>query len=165
MTRIRKARLQEADELVELWKRFMEQQRGLGRADVGDMLPRMRGNARDIVKGYFSRSIRSRHGLVLVLEDYGVIQGYMLSRIQKNIPVFKEDYIGYISDLYIKEGYRGEGVSTKMWKITLDWFQSKGISDISIRVLAYNDLAYNVYRSWGFRDYLKELRIYLDHDP
>ena len=158
MIKIRKARLDEMDRLLELWGEFMAQQRGLA-VDQEDMLPAMRENAEDIVGGYFSRSIRSRHGLVLVVEEGDDIHGYMLSRIQKNIPVFREEYIGYVSDIYLEEEYRGKGISSGMWMKTGDWFRRKGIEEISIRVLHYNDAAYSVYRGWGFKDYLKEMRM------
>lgn len=154
--------MDDVDGIVELWKRFMDQQRGLGGVEGGDMLPKMKKNAPEIVKGYISRSIRGRNGFVLVVEDRGKLTGYMLSRIQKNIPLFKEEYTGYISDLYLDERYRGKGLSTKMWLETLKWFREKEVREVGIRVLSYNDAAYDVYRKWGFRDYLKELRMDLD---
>jgi len=159
---IRRARLDDIDELVELWKRFMAQQRGLGGELAVDMLPRMKEDAQDIVRSYISRSIRGRNGFVMVVEDRGKLRGYMLSRIQKNIPIFKNEYTGYVSDLYLDEGYRGKGLSSKMWVRTLQWFREKGVGEVGIRVLSYNHAAYEVYRRWGFRDYLKELRIDLD---
>lgn len=159
---IRKARLSDVDEIVELWKRFMEQQRGLGHKQGEDMLPVMRKNAPEIIRKYISRSIRGKNGFVVVIEDGGKLQGYMLSRIQKNIPVFREDHTGYVSDIYLEEKYRGKGLSTEMWLETLRWFREKNIREVGIRVLSYNDTAYEVYRKWGFRDYLKELRMDLD---
>ena len=112
----------------------------------------------EIVRGYFERSIRSRNGYVLVCEDGSEIVGYMLSRIEKNIPVFEEDRIGYLSDAYLDEPYRIKGWGTIMWNMTLEWFTSKGVSEISLRVLSCNPGAREAYLRWGFKDVLWEMR-------
>jgi len=157
MPRIRKARLRDLDEMVELWKRFMDHQVKLERTEGQSPLPRLREGAPDRVRDYFSKSIRSRHGFVLVLEDQGGVQGYTLCRIQKNIPVFEHDQIGYLSDIYLEEPYRGKGYSSEMWSRSLEWFREKGIQHISIRVLSCNPTAHDVYSHWGFRDLLVEM--------
>ena len=161
MVNIRKARLKELDDLVAIWKRFMEQQKGMGREMGEDRLQPLKDNAPEIVRNYFQRSIRSRNGFLLVLEDNGEIVGYMLSRIEKNIPVFKEDRIGYLSDVYLEGPYRGKGHSSRMWKRTLDWFRSKSIKELSIRVLNCNPVAHSIYDTWGFKDLLIEMRLEL----
>lgn len=159
MVKIRKARLKDLYEIVEIWKRFMDQQRELGREMGEDLLPEMKENAPEIFSKYISSSIRSRHGFVLVLEDSGKVRGYMLSRIQKNIPVFDREYVGYVSDIFIEEQYRGQEISSKIWELTLDWFKSKGIKEISIRVLFCNPTAHDIYAHWGFKDVLREMRL------
>jgi RimJ/RimL family protein N-acetyltransferase len=159
MAVIRKAKLIDMDEIVELWKRFMDHQKSLERKEDQNPLPHFREGAPDRVREYFSRSIRSRHGFVLVLEDQGGVQGYSLCRIQKNIPVFEHDQIGYISDIYLEEPYRGKGYSSEMWERSLEWFRKKGIHQISIRVLSCNPAAHKVYEHWGFRDLLIEMNL------
>ncbi len=143
--------------MVDLWKRFMDHQSNLERKEGQNPLPRLREGAPDLVRVYFARSIRSRLGFVLVLEDKGRVQGYSLCRIQKNIPVFEYDNIGYLSDIYLEGPYRGKGYSSEMWKRSLEWFREKGIKHISIRVLSCNPTAHEVYEHWGFRDLLTEM--------
>lgn len=139
--------------------KFMEHQRNLGRQDGKDLLQDFRDDAPEIVKGYIKRNIGSPRGLVLVLEDEDCLQGYMLSRIDRNIPVFKNEWAGYVSDIYLEEKYRGKGSGTKMWKLTLDWFKEKGVKEISIKVLHYNPDAFNSYKKWGFRHVMNEMRV------
>jgi GNAT superfamily N-acetyltransferase len=159
MVKIRKAKLKEVDDIVELWKRFMDEHRGMGRIWKEDRIPDFKDDAPDIVEKYFSRSIRSGNGFVLVLEDRGKINGYMLSRIQKNIPVFDKEYVGYVSDIYLNEPYRGKGFSSKMFKESLEWFHSKDITEISIRVMCCNPHARSIYDHWGFKDIHVEMRM------
>jgi ribosomal protein S18 acetylase RimI-like enzyme len=121
----------------------------------------MKKDAHEIVGGYFERSIRSRHGYVLVCEEDDRIVGYMLSRIQKNIPVFKENWIGYLSDAYLQEPFRNKGIGSEMWQLSVDWFRSKDVKELSLRVLDCNPNAHAAYRKWGFKDLLTEMRLVL----
>ena len=123
MAAIRKASLSDVDELVEIWKRFMEQQRELGRIDGKDMLPEMKEDAPEMARTYLARNVRSRKALLLVLEDNNSLQGYMLNTIEKNIPVFVGDRVGFLSAIYLEGPYRGKGYGGEMFKIAREWFR------------------------------------------
>lgn len=159
---IRKARLNDINEMLKLWKKLVEHQREQGRELGEDRMPRMKEDVLNLVREYFSRTIRSRNGLLLVLEDDNIIKGYMLSRIQKNIPVFSKDPVGYISDIYLEEPYRGKGYSSLMFDETKEWFNNKGITEISIRVMFCNPQAREVYDHWNFKDIDVTMRLDLD---
>ena len=152
MVEIRKARLKDIDDTVEIWKRFMEQQRGLGRDFRDDMMPIMKKNAPEIVRKNFIRTIRSKNGFLLVFEDNGKLQGYTLSRIEKNIPVFEKDYVGHVVSIYLEEPYRGKGYGSLLMDMTLEWFKEKEIKEIIIEVFCYNPHALKVYEKWGFKN-------------
>ena len=162
MGKIRKARLRDIDGMIELWKKLVEYQRSQGREFGEDRIPRIKEDVSEVVRNYFSRTIRSRNGFLLILEDNNIIQGYMLSRIQKNIPVFSKDSVGYISDIYLEESYRGKGYSSRMFNETMNWFNKKGITEISIRVMCCNAQAREVYDHWGFKGIDVTMRLDLD---
>lgn len=155
-------RLKDIDEVVEIWKRFIEQQRELGRDFGDDRMPLMKDSAPDFVRKYYNRTIRSKNGLLLVLEDNERLHGYMLSRIEKNIPVFKPDHIGHVVSIYLEEPYRGKGYSSTMFNMTLEWFKVKGIKEIIIEVFCYNPHAQKVYENWGFKNIHFMMRRELD---
>lgn len=159
MVKIRKAKLIEVDELVDIWLKFMEEHREMGREWKEDRIPKLRDDALEIARKYFSLNIRSKHGLLLVLEDGGKIQGYMLSRIMKNIPIFKDELVGEVDALFLEEPYRGKGYSSQMFSVAKDWFQVKGITEISIRVMCCNPHAREIYDHWGFKDIHIEMRM------
>ncbi len=83
----------------------------------------------------------------------------MLSNIAPNIPIFKKEKVGYISDIYLEEGYRGKGIAKDLFNETMRWFETKHIKEISIKVLHYNDVAEEVYKRWGFRKDFHDLRL------
>jgi GNAT superfamily N-acetyltransferase len=151
--------LKEVEELVELWNRFMKEHREMGREWKEDRIPEMRNEAPDLARVYFARNIRSKNGLLLVLEDQGRIRGYMLSMIQKNIPVFKNDLVGEVGTLYLERPYRGKGYSSRLFSRTMEWFSSKGIDEVLIRVMCCNPHAHKIYEHWGFKDIHVEMRL------
>jgi ribosomal protein S18 acetylase RimI-like enzyme len=152
MPEIRKARVEDLDRILELWKRFIKHQRDLGIESGEDLLPEMKEKVTGIVLDYFGRTIRSRNGFLIVMEDKGEIVGYLLARIEKDVPVFKNDRIGYISDIYLEERFRKKGLGLKMFGESLRWFKEKGIVNVTLKVLSYNSEACDAYRRWGFKD-------------
>lgn len=152
MPEIRKARVEDLNSILKLWKRFIKHQRDLGIGSGEDLLPGMKDNATDIVLDYFGRTIRSRNGFLIVMEDEGEIVGYLLARIEKDIPVFKNDRIGYISDIYLEERFRKRGLGLRMFDESMRWFKEKGVENVTLKVLSYNSEAHDAYRRWGFKD-------------
>lgn len=62
------------------------------------------------------------------------------------------DYVGCLSQFYIKESYRGKGIGSKLFKESINWINSyEDIMDIFIFVSNGNDDALNFYKSKGFK--------------
>jgi GNAT superfamily N-acetyltransferase len=162
MVNIRKARSKDIDRLLELWKRFMEEHREMGREMGDDRVPDMKPDSIETTRTYLSRNVRSRNALLLVLEDEEDIQGYMLSMIQKNIPIFQGEIIGYVAGIYLRDDHRGKGYSSKMFEETRKWFKQKGAHEVTIQVMWCNPHAHKVYQKWGFKDIHTMLRLDLD---
>lgn len=155
---IRKASLKEVPEIAErLWKKgLIEYHQKRFRTDRR-YAPLKRGAVKTFIS-FVSKNIRSPNALVLVALDRGRIVGYSLNYIRKNIPVFRPDRYGYLSDLYIDEKYRGGGIASEFRKHAIRWFKKKGMKMAAIAVHAGNKKALDIYRKWGFEDYHIELR-------
>jgi len=143
---IRKARLKDVDGITELWKRMISYHRRYETSKFEKLKPGADRTLRKFVIG----NIRGRNGLVLVAEDRGKLVGYCMSFIKKNVPIFRIERTGYISDLYIREKYRGSGIASQFKKHTFRWFKKKGITHASIEVYFENKASWNIYRKWGF---------------
>lgn len=159
MVTIRRAKLKDVDGIVSIWRNFMQEHREMGSNWEEDRIPEFVDNVDELVGSHFSKSIRSKNAHVLVIDDQGEVKGFMLSMIMKNIPIFKAERIGILSSLHIEKEHRGKGYSSKMFKLTKDWFKSKGATEITIRVMCCNDNAYRIYRKWGFKDIHVEMRL------
>ena len=70
--------------------------------------------------------------------------------------------MGYVSDIYLEEGYRGKGIGKDLFDETMKWFRSKQIKEISIKILHYNNVAEIAYQKWGFKKDYTDLRLDLD---
>jgi GNAT superfamily N-acetyltransferase len=100
---------------------------------------------------------------VVVVKDAGVPVGYVFSTIDTldsmRGPPFQflpqradlPERIGCLSNLYLKEGYRGAGLGSKLFDMSMDWLD--GFSDIGliyVFVSNGNEDAYNFYIRRGF---------------
>jgi GNAT superfamily N-acetyltransferase len=111
-----------------------------------------------IWKGWVGKWIRSANGIVIIAESEGKAIGYSLGYIKKNTPIYSLKEIGYIGDLYVEKRFRGFGVGTMMKDSMLDWFRKRKMHYVSIAVHESNSAAHEVYASWGFSDYYREMR-------
>jgi ribosomal protein S18 acetylase RimI-like enzyme len=160
MVTIRKARLADVEEIVQLWKEFFDKLDD--KVVSGNPLLRYyvakKVNADQIFKDFAKKTIRSKNGIVLVAEVDSKLAGYALSYIKKNISVFRVERYGYISDLYVKKEYRKKGISTLLKKETIKWFRQKGLKHASLMVHSGNNRAHGIYKKWGFQKLHIEMR-------
>lgn len=143
--KIRKARLNDVTEIVELWKDLMDHHRDFNSRKVQTI----KKNGKEIFRSYARICIRSRNALVLVAEEKGKLVGYSLNNIKKNIPVYLPEKYGYFSDLFVKKEFRGRGISTEFIKAAISWFKKKGIRQARIMADTDNRRTLKIYRHWG----------------
>jgi ribosomal protein S18 acetylase RimI-like enzyme len=74
------------------------------------------------------------------------IVGYISGEIENN------EYwkVGYISEIFITNSWKGKGISTKLKDAFLDFLKTKGITTCKIDVNP-NNPAKNIYEKWGFK--------------
>lgn len=153
---IRKALPADEPHVIGLWKKLMSYEAGLeGMHETF----RLRRGAEGIFRRYLKRCMRSRNCLVMVAKDRGRIVAYSLNTINKNIPIFSEGRLGYMSDLFVEEGYRKRGISSEFRKQAFAWFRKKGLRYASIKAYTANSNAREVYGRWGFEEQHLEMRM------
>jgi len=121
-----------------------------------------RADAFEKIRDYFRRSIHSKNATIFIAEFEGTIAGYCLITLKKTILIFKIEKMGYVSDLFVKEEFRGKEVSSKLKEEAFRWFREKGITHTSICVDPYNDQALSIYRKWGYREFMVEMRMKIE---
>jgi len=160
MITVRRANLKDIPQLIDMIRDFIHHGETLVKKEHEDDLVfiKKRSDAVDKIRDYFRRCIHSRNATIFVAEHKDTIVGYTLITIKKNIPIFKMEWLGYVSDLYIREKYRGLGASTLLKDEAFSWFKEKGITHTSIIVDPFNYRALTIYKKWGFNEFFLELR-------
>lgn len=100
---------------------------------------------------------------VVVVKDNGIPVGYAFSTIDsldsmrdspfRLLPQWDDlpQKIGCLSNLYLKEEYRGTGLGSKLFDMSMDWLDSFADIDlIYVFISNGNDDAYNFYIRRGF---------------
>ena len=152
---IRKAKLSDLDELVNLWNEFIITSNAILVRKNPELKPylALKKDFLKLIKKWLVKTIRSRNSLVTLVEDKNRIVGVCVTKINKNNPIMRLEKLGYINDIYVKKEYRGTGISSKFKNEALTWLKNKGIKHISLSVDFSNEHARKVYKNWGFIDY------------
>jgi ribosomal protein S18 acetylase RimI-like enzyme len=164
MVIIRKARLNDIDTLISLENELYDNQFEYLKESKSKNLDdfSLKEDSNIFLRNFILRTIRSKNGLVLIAEYDKEIAGYLIIIIKKNIPIFKLEKIAEITDLYIKELFRGKGISNKFRDEVIKWCEIKNIKSITLDMLSNNIHAKRVYEKWGFQEFLTEMRMRLN---
>lgn len=102
------------------------------------------------------------HTCILVAEDDGHIVGFVLGVIMDMVPdMFVQSAGGYLSDIFIEDGYRRNGVGAKLVETLVSWFRSRGVDYFEWYVAAQNHEAQAFWRSMGGREIMVRMRMEL----
>jgi GNAT superfamily N-acetyltransferase len=157
---IRKAGLKDVPLIVKMWKEFVKDHERIvlsNNPKQKTYLSRRPGAAKMFGK-YISKQIRSTNAVVHIADVKGKPAGYNLTFTKKNIPIFTVGKLGYLSDLFVRDKYRGMGISSMLKDEALRWLKKKGVAHASIMVNPNNPHAHKIYKRWGFMEYHVEMR-------
>lgn len=151
MIKIRKATLKDVPVLVELWKEFEDEyDEMISKKDPSSKeLLKKKPNIKAISRKSFRKTI-SKTGFVFIAEVDKKAVGYLEGTIKK--PAIFINRIGSIWDLFVKEEFRKQGISSMLKDKAMSLFRKKGVKFSEIHVNLYNPEAHSIYKKWGFFD-------------
>ena len=141
-------------EIVELWEEFMDFHRS-----VDSFYTRSQDASVSFGKRV-EESIESDDSRVLVALEEGRVVAFSIAHIVKLPPVFERKTNGYISEMAVRPHYRRKGIGERMLAKIYEWFESRNIDRIELRVVVGNQIGYSFWKKHGFTDYVRVL--YLD---
>ncbi len=154
MIEIRRATKNDLEEIIILWKDFMDYHMEIDpfwtRSEKGHTL----------AYDFFGKNLNENNFLILVATKDNRIIGYQISQILEHLPVLKKRRYCLINDIAISEGFRGKGIGTKMFKQARDWAIRKGVDRIELQVASGNSNAIRFYEKLGMKPY--SYHMYLD---
>ncbi len=71
---------------------------------------------------------------------------------------------GHITNIAVKERYRGLGIGEQLLNGLITYCMSKGINSMTLEVRKSNTIAQNLYKKYGFIDYGVRPRYYSDNN-
>jgi ribosomal protein S18 acetylase RimI-like enzyme len=156
---IRKAKRSDVPALLLLWRELFDHHTSFGHTDrkLSPLLQRGRETARRFA-AWAGKNIGSKKGVVYLAEVDGRPAGYVLAFIKPNPFNLRIKKLGYIDQLVVKKELRGQGISSALNRMAIEWFRSKRIRHLSLHVLEPNRVAQSIYRKWGFFPFVVEMR-------
>jgi len=109
-----------------------------------------------------SEFIKSENSELFVATVRDKIVGCGYGTIKQNKNYFTHKNYGYVGFMFVKEDYRGNGISTLIINKIFDWFKTKNITETRLQVYQENPSAVKAYEKVGFKKNLVEMIHYLD---
>jgi len=88
-----------------------------------------------------------------VAEDGGDLVGYLIATKQRRPPIYRHTKVAYLSDAFVTEGHRGQGILRQFMAELNKWCAAEAITAIDVQLFQNNKDAQEVYRALGFHEY------------
>ena len=146
---IRKAKVSNVAEIIELWKQLMDYHRKL------DLFFTRSTNGHINFRKHLVECIESEDACVFIAVENEEILGYILGKIQEYPPVFETEKYAEIFDMYVKQDFRRQKIGERLVKNAVDYFKKKGLSRIEMKVATKNKPGIDFWKNQGFEEYMK----------
>jgi len=150
---VRTAEERDVEAIVGLWREFVRFHREL------DDRVRTREGSADSFAALVRSLLESDRDRVAVAETAeGCLIGYAIGSDRDNPPVLGPERFGFVTDIYVDERHRREGVARALFSDLEHWFKKRGLTSVELGVLNVNTLGQAFWRAQGFRDFVDRLR-------
>jgi len=105
----------------------------------------------------FTRTLE-RYSFIWLAEDEGQIAAFLLARLKQSPAFLGGVQVGEISDLYVGESVRGEGVGAQLVALAMQKFEDLAVHSVEVQILAGNDQGLDFWRKQGFDSDLSQVR-------
>ena len=103
------------------------------------------------------KAMLGRFACLFVAERGEDIAGFLAGRVRSLPPYFGGYPVGFISEVFVEESYRGRGIGGELVTRAVSWFKDCGISRIELQVIMKNEAARRLYRRLGWEEELVQM--------
>lgn len=151
--KIREAIRSDIENITKIWKEMMDFHiERDGSFNIANNAPK------EFAK-FIKENLSSRDWSVFVSEHNEEVIGYVLAKIEKRPPVFKELDFCEIFDLAIKQEFRRKGIGESLLSKVFQWCSEKKIKRIEVKIAVSNEISTKFWRKMGFKPYVEILYI------
>ena len=93
--------------------------------------------------------------------DAPALAGFLVGKVEREIPIYRLKEFGFIHDLWVEEKYRNEGIARQMVTLAVERFREIGVAQVRLDTAAANEPARNLFAACGFRPGIVEMLIEL----
>lgn len=115
---------------------------------------RISPDARKKYKGYLHRIFNDRNYVVFVADADEELVGFAMGRVNKSPSVVVPETVGYIENIFIKEGRRQSGIGAALCNKLLNWFKKRGIGHVELFYQIDNSGAAAFWKKMGFKTWM-----------
>lgn len=148
---IREATKEDVPKILPVWREMMDfhAQR--------DICYNIRENAEKAFSKYLCKNFEKDDACIFIAQNNDNIIGYCQCQIIENPPVLVTEKYGSIAGMAVLEKYRRNGVGEQIVKKVIQWFQSKELKRVEVRVAVTNEVSTKFWRKMGFTTYLETM--------
>lgn len=107
---------------------------------------------------WFLRSeLTKANVLIHVAERDGKVVGYVYAGIEPQSWKELREQAGFIHDLVVSEGARGQGIATRLVEFAADWLKDRGAPRLMLWTAEMNPAAQRLFARLGFRRTMIEM--------
>jgi GNAT superfamily N-acetyltransferase len=108
----------------------------------------------------FNRTL-GRFSQVFIAESNSGIVGFALARLKRLPPYQGGELIAELSDIYLIEKFRHQGIATKLCKMVISWAYENDARSVEAQVLISNEASRRMFLTLGFKTELSQVRLEL----
>jgi ribosomal protein S18 acetylase RimI-like enzyme len=96
---------------------------------------------------------------VLIAELEGQVVGFCLGYVAERPPIYKNQRIGMVGNIAVKESYKGLGIGHLLFDEIKAWFKSQDIEIIETEVAISNPQSMGFWNKVGGRSFITRMEI------
>jgi GNAT superfamily N-acetyltransferase len=150
---VRTAEERDVEAIVGLWREFVRFHQ-----ELDDRVRTRKGSADSFADQLRSLLESDRDRVAVAGTADGRLIGYAIGNDRDNAPVLGPARFGLVSDIYVDERHRREGVAKALFSDLEHWFKERGLTSVELGVLNVNALGQAFWRAQGFTDFVDRLR-------
>lgn len=146
-------RLADADDLhrVEtMWTALYEHQQQNG------MLIQLPVNAFDLWVSSI-KPLLGRFAWLFIIEKNGELTGFLAGRVRSLPPYFGGAQVGFISEVYVSDDHRQQGLGERLVMTAMEFFSERGLARVELQVIMNNPAARKLYQRLGWSEELVQM--------
>lgn len=155
--RIREAKSSDRNSIATLWLELMDHHRAL------DSRFRIAPDAEHRYSRHAQEMIRSNRARVLIAEevDTSKVFGYIMGELQDRPAISIPGLYGFISDVYIRESWREQGVARALVDELKQWFIKHKATAVELYAAENNIPSLAFWENMGMKPFLKLMHLEL----